>query len=145
MKKSILISAFASMALFVLPSCEKENDEEPIIEQTINVQLKQNESYTFTLPKNEKDHPYTFDLQASHYSVSKITHDASMNRTYSYTPELNYSGTDVVIVGTNENAVQICGNGQSNNQQNNCKEDDDADQYKVTINFTIIDNSTGTK
>ncbi len=112
MKKLVLMLSVAGIATFALTSCNRDHTEEPAIEQTIKVQLATNEAYTFVLPKNKRDDVYEFTTQASHYSISTIGKNASGEQIYQYTPALNYSGTDQVIVSNDwekdEEHPQIC-------------------------------------
>ena len=92
----------AAFALLSLLSCEKEKQDDYTIEHTFDKTLKVNESATFTLPANTSDDAFQITTEASHASVSMLGEDLDGNSIYSYTPEKDYTGTDLVIVSTIE-------------------------------------------
>ena len=57
MKKLILMLTMTSAAIVGMQSCKKEQQDiqKAAITQTVNAQLKANESYTFILTKNTRD------------------------------------------------------------------------------------------
>jgi hypothetical protein len=143
MKKLVLILSVAGMVTFALTSCNRDHDQEAAIEQTLQVELAQNQSYTYSLPENLRKDAYEFTTQASHYSVSTLGKNSAGNQIYQYTPALDYVGTDQVVVSNdhekNENHAPGC-NQQGNPGSGQCMGGGAAgpeDHYMVTINFTI--------
>jgi hypothetical protein len=146
MKKMALVLAAASFAMVVMQSCKKkEEDHKAPIQQTVMAQLKANEAYTFTLPKNKRNDGYVILTAAAHSSVSEVGTDASGNRIYKYTPVLNYSGTDQVVVA-NPKEERPHAEGHRHHlfphphHHGDC-DGGEEDHYIVTINFTV-DNSS---
>ena len=149
--------AIASIAIFGVSSCKKERVEVEPITQTIEVTLKMNESYTFTLPKNTYDDAFGIATQAAHYAVSALGNDVAGNEVYRYQPAKDYKGTDTVVLSNPEEAH---GNGAphpTNGQHNGgvCAgnggthahgaHDEAETNYVITIHFKIVgDNTTKT-
>ncbi len=123
---SILIFGFL---LGGLQSCQKEDDE-PLKSQVINIDLKMNESFVFTLPESDDDESFNIQQQATHFAKSSINKSSSSSQEYSYTPSLDYSGTDNVVL-TNE--IESSSN-QSGHHR--CGNDED-EVVTITINFNI--------
>lgn len=151
MKKNLSIICLITSTLFI-SSCMREDlpqKDEPIIERTtINVELKKNQSYTYSVPQNLSDDPYQITEQAKHASKSEL----STTLIYTYTPALNYVGTDQVIIANVEeqhNGNQHgCGNGGGNNSNHNhgCsggKNQDQETERIITINFIIKETAVG--
>jgi hypothetical protein len=154
MKKAAVLFALA-IAVIGIPSCKKEEERKPPINETIDVQLKVNEAYTFTLPKNKRDDAYDITEQTTHYTISSVGKDAQGNRIYEYTPSLNYTGTDHVVVSNTEEDAEHHGDHPGNchakpgpcehhEHHGNC-DGGEEDHYIVTINFTIQNNSVTLK
>ena len=153
MKKMTLLLATASFAVIGMQSCKKEeNDHKSPISETINVQLKANEAYTFTLPKNKRDDEYEITTHPSHSIISEVGRDASGSRIYQYTPSLNYVGTDQVVVANPQEGEQDHdGNGPKpkhhhllpppHGHHGGC-DGGEEDHYIVTINFIVANDST---
>jgi hypothetical protein len=144
MKKTILMLAMTGALVVNMTSCKKGKMHRAPVTETINVQLKLNEAYTFTLPKNLRDDEYEFKEQASHASISALGKNANGDRVYSYTPALNYSGLDRVIVSNNEEAEEHEMHGQCGNHnpppppKGNCDgKGGEEDHYIITINFDV--------
>jgi hypothetical protein len=144
MKKVVLLLALASLSVVGMQSCKKEENEKPAIQQTINVELKANESYSFVLPKNKRDDAYEFTTKASHSSISELGVDANGNRVYKYTPAQDYFGTDKVVVSNDqereEHHKEPKGTrppfGGKPHGHGDCKGGEE-DHYIVTINFIV--------
>jgi hypothetical protein len=141
MKKLGLILSVAGMVTFALTSCNRDHNEEPAIEQTLKVQLAQNEAYTFVLPENLRKDAYEFTTQALHYSISTLSKNSSGEQIYQYTPALDYVGTDQVVVTNdhekNEDHSQGC-NQQGNPGFGQCMGGGNPEEhYMVTIDFTV--------
>jgi hypothetical protein len=154
MKKITLLLAAASLVVIGTQSCKKEENHKPPISQTLSIELKANESYSFTLPKNKRDDSYEITTQSNHYSISEVGEDASGNRIYKYTPSLNYVGTDqVVVANPKEDGQEHQGNCNGKpehhllpppHKHQEVADGGEEDHYIITINF-IIDNSSTNK
>ena len=155
MKKLIIVLVVAVLGIAGLQSCKKEHNHQPPTVTNLNVTLKQNETYTFTLPANTTPKPYRITSQAGHYTVSLASKDASGNETYQYTPALNYTGTDKVTV--EDTKAEGCNGGNPPPPQNggscsgghhgHCGDDGDEDDVKaniVNINFIISGSNSAT-
>ena len=137
-KKLILLLSVASLVMVGTQSCKKkEGPPKPAIKQTVNTQLKANEAYTFTLPRNTRNDEYEITANASHASISKIGVDASGNYIYQYTPALNYAGTDQVVLA-NDEELREPQNHPKPHPHGGCNNGGQEDHYIVTINFTIV-------
>lgn len=154
MKKLFFLLTISGTAIVGMQSCNKNDMQEvekAAITQTVDAQLKANESYTFTLTKNLRNDEYRFVTQASHASVSSLGVDASGNRIYKYTPALNYVGTDQVVVSNdwekdgahphNDTCTGPPPQGNPPPHNGNCDKGEE-DHYIVTINFTVTDAQT---
>ncbi len=163
MQKSIILLALAILVSFGFQSCRKTAP--PVVEPTttnINAQLKENQTYQFTLPANTtivngKQQSYNITAPASHSSISLITTDASGNMVYQYTPGLNYIGSDFVTIsnvpqqmcaggGCNIgggccNGGACCHNGCCHGGGGCCGKASAVQQNIVNINFTITGNT----
>ena len=143
MKKSILIATISLVTLVSFYSCKKEKQEETILEQSLEKTIKVNESATFALPLNESDDAYKITTEAAHAYVSKLSDDLSGNAVYTYTPEKDFVGTDLIVVSTvEENHHGNKGNKGHHNggsKGGHCHGDDKGEQQlKVTIRINII-------
>ena len=118
MKKSIILCAIAIATIAAFQSCRKQEPPKPPIITNLNITLKQNEAYTFTLPANTTKSPYKFVTQASHYTISTVSKDASNNDIYQYTPSSNYTGTDNVTIADTKDGD--CHNGNNPPPQGGC-------------------------
>lgn len=151
MKKMTLLLATASFAVIGMQSCKKEeNNHKPPISETINVQLKANEAYTFTLPKNKRNDEYEITTQPSHSAISEVGVDASGNRIYQYTPSLNYVGTDEVVVANPKEDEDHNNGGKPehhhllpppHHEHHGDCDGGEEDHYIVTINFLVANSS----
>lgn len=139
MKKTIVLLATASALLTGMVSCKKKEmpSPKPAITQTVNVSLKTNEDYTFSLPKNLRDDEYEITTQASHYSISEVGKNSSGKHIYKYTPSTDYAGTDVVIVSNDEERDHCCPQHQNGPKPPRPPKGPEEDHYTITINFTI--------
>lgn len=102
MKKAIMISALMLTCLTVFESCKKSEDTATAApnQTTLSVELKANQSYTYTLPATKGKQSYRITQNSLHSSATTITADASGNMQLVYTPELNYTGSDAVALTT---------------------------------------------
>ena len=154
MKKMTLLFAAASVAMIGMQSCKKEQNHKPPINESFDIQLKANEVYTFSLPKNKRDDAYEITTQSAHFSISEVGKDVSGNRIYQYTPSLNYTGTDMVVVANVEenpaNQPPTGGGGKPKPHlfppahSGNCNGGEE-DHYIITIHFTINSSNTTNK
>jgi hypothetical protein len=101
MKKAIVITALMLTCLTVFESCKKSEDT-PIAatESTVAVELKANQSYTYTLPAVMGKQAYRITQTSSQNATTSITADASGNMQLVYTPALNFVGSDAVALTT---------------------------------------------
>jgi hypothetical protein len=145
MKKMALVLAAASFSMVVMQSCKKkEEDHKPPIQQTVAAQLRANEAYTLTLPKNKRNDEYVVVTQPAHSSVSEVGVDVSGNRIYKYTPALDYTGSDQVVVANPREEGPHQGKPKHHlfphpHHHGDC-DGGEEDHYIITINFTV-DNS----
>jgi len=132
-----------------MASCKKEPMPKEAITQTINVGLKSNENYTFTLPKNQEDDPYEITSQAKHFGISEVGVNTSGERVFNYTPSKDYIGSDQVIISNDREKTcqqmhpggpQPLGPPPCGHQKGNCKGGEE-DHYIITINFVMQSNS----
>lgn len=149
MKKTIVTLVTASAMFVGMTSCKKERMPKEAIKETINVSLKTDESYTFTLPKNLRDDPYEITSQAKHSSISEVGVDASGQRVYSYKPTTGYVGSDQVIVSNDQERQEHKNNSAGppppgGPKKGKCHKGkgEEEDHYIITINFVV--NGTAT-
>lgn len=142
MKKWNSMLAIASFLVVGMTACEKGEEMEEAITQNVQVTLRMNEDYTFTLPENLRDDKYEITSPATHASVSVVGVDAQGNQIYQYTPEENYVGTDMVILSNDQEREEQVEHPshppkghRPKNKPGNCG--DKEDHYIVTIQFTI--------
>lgn len=82
---------------FMLNSCSKSEEIQNVaLAQTIN----QNQSYTFELPVT--DDPYKVTTEAKNASISLIGIGTNGNPVYNYTPNLDFVGTDQIVLTTED-------------------------------------------
>jgi hypothetical protein len=137
MKKLMLALSTVGVIAFTLTSCGKK--KEAPVEKTFQVELAQNQSYTFALPENLRKDVYEFSTQASHYSISTLGKNATGEQIYQYTPALDYMGADQVIVRNDQELEEDhqCGFQDGPHQGGGCFGGQEEDHYVVTINFKI--------
>jgi hypothetical protein len=150
MKKTILVASLTVIAMLGITSCKKEKMEKDAIAQTYTIALKANEVYTFTLPTNTRNDAYQFTTNATHASVSQIGKDADGNSIYTYTPALDYVGTDEVVLSNDQERAEH-GNHPSKpkpalgvHPQGDCNGGGEEDHYIVTIHF-VVDAATANR
>jgi hypothetical protein len=133
----------AGFALLVI-SCQKGNDCKPHDSketQTINATLDKNTTYTFTIPANTKSNAYEISTQAVHASTSKLTTDAS-NTVYTFTPVIDYVGTDKVIISAaeqNHSGNNSCGSNHPPKDNGACGQQQNKTSIQYIINLTVND------
>ena len=89
------------LVLFAFQSCTKMQNQNITVTQTVSAKISANETYTYTLPTNVSSYDFQISVSGNHSSVSAIQKDANGNLTYIYTPALNYTGADQVVLSTN--------------------------------------------
>ena len=135
MKKFSAFSMVALTLLFTATSCKKE----PVsVTKTINVELKSNDTYSYTIPHaGDADDMMQIVQQAVNYSVSKITADASGNTLFEYVPAKDFSGTDEVrISNVEEHHDSYHGGGNHGNCNGGKHGHDDSYTYIFRINIS---------
>lgn len=115
MKKITGILTIAAFALMLTSSCKK--DESGVtITKVINVELKVNESYSYEVPRaGDADDVMQMQKQASNFLTCKITPQANGNVVLDYTPALNYTGTDEIMISNQEGSHGNGGHGGHGN------------------------------
>ena len=151
MKKTSLLLAIASIALTILPSCKKPEQEKLPITETVNTTVVVNETYSYTLPSSDDPEPYTIVKQSEHSSTSVIGKNAAGNFIYNYTPTANFNGSDVVVISNEKVGHGPCNHPDCNHQEHhhnnksshhgNCQHNG-KQKHIITINFTIADKAT---
>jgi hypothetical protein len=137
MKKTALI-LLSSIVLLVSASCKKtEVDVQPVT-TTVSALLKTSETYTYTLPQNVSDDAFQITAPAGHSSMSQLTTNATGNLVYQYTPAVDFTGTDNVVISTVEEEHN---DKSGKNMHNGCG--DNQNQSKnggqiIKISLTVI-------
>lgn len=149
MKKAIVMLVTASAMFVGMTSCKKERMPKEAIKETINVSLKMDENYTFTLPKNLRDDPFEITSHAKHSSISEVGVNASGERVYNYKPVSGYVGNDQVIVSNDQEREEHKNHSvgpppPSGPKKGGCHKGkgEEEDHYIITINFVV--NGTAT-
>jgi len=135
MKKFNFLALASLIVLTLSYSCRKEH-EGVTITKVINVSINANENYTYDIPHaGDADDVMQISKQAAHFLTSKLTTASGGNALFEYTPQLNYSGTDEVVVNNVEGGHSQGGHG---NCQGSGRHHDDTIVYdfKITINGT---------
>ncbi|MGZ3862592.1 MAG: hypothetical protein ACXVPN_02235 [Bacteroidia bacterium] len=146
MKKMILLMA-GIVALSATACRKKEMPPKPPVQQTVDVALKTNQAYTFTLPKNKRNDAYEITANPQHAMISKLGADASGNFVYEYTPVSNFSGTDQVIVANDQELREHAGHPKPrphlfpHHPRGDCANGEEEDHYVITFNFTVEPNA----
>ena len=134
MKKISALSFSAFALFFAVSSCKKEPVD---VTKIINVELKLNEKYSYTIPHaGDADDVMEITQQAMHSFVTKITPDAAGNALFEYVPSQNFSGTDEVQVASVEEHHDHHGNGQRGNCNGRHHGHDDSYTYIFKFNIT---------
>jgi len=102
MKKAIVISALMLTCLTVFESCKKSEDitASTTVQTALAVELKTNQTYTYTLPVTSGKQAYRLSQTSAHNGSTTITADANGNMQLVYTPALNYVGSDAIALTT---------------------------------------------
>ncbi|HYV95054.1 MAG TPA: hypothetical protein VE978_24985 [Chitinophagales bacterium] len=132
-------------SLLLASSCQK--DQVQNITKSITVNLKVNQTYTYTFPSTGDNRTPLITLQAQHFESSNITTDANGIRSFTYIPLTNFTGADAVHVTANDvddpnNNQSGCGNTQGG--QNGCFGNNGCDHHHHSIqtNVTYVFNIT---
>ena len=143
MRKVFSFLALAATSLLLTQSCNKMSmrDKPVTTTQTVNASISENAGYSYTLPAASTGSVSQITTSALHSSASAITTDANGNNVYNYTPAVNYSGTDVVVI-TTKTEEQHGGchggpGGMGNHVGNGSNHDDDDNTTITTINLTV--------
>jgi len=101
MKRIFLTLMILITLLTFFPGCSKEDIviHTPVTytnTNTNNVTLTKNGTYHFELGYFGDEEGASISMQAIHFSVSKLDRDSTGKIGYTYTPALNYTGTDEV-------------------------------------------------
>ena len=97
MKKNCILGIFFGLTTLT-QSCKKSSTSEPII-QTINADIKVNQSYQLDLGGFSVEEDAGISKQATHFLVSSVSKYSSgnfANIIYKYTPAANFVGKDEV-------------------------------------------------
>lgn len=153
MKKTLFFSLI-TLSVLNFTSCDKfrmEDKAEMITtEESIHATINSNESFRFVLPSNTNDASISSPQSKS---ANAIIDNTNGDKNFIYTPNQNFSGTDVVILTTTDNnAVKVdCGNrNKKNERRENCakpentkcdkKQNENKHQHKITFNITVRSN-----
>jgi hypothetical protein len=140
MKNNLFITAIIACFFFVT-ACKKEH-QTIVNSKVINVDLKQNESYSYSIPPSgDDDDAMEISQQAQHAITSKITTDGARNTLIQYTPALNFTGSDEIHINTIEGEHKDGNNGE--HHDGNCKshENETETNYIFKINIASISTS----
>ena len=105
MKKISLVLALAVVSF--TQSCRKcdrelKHPQPHVTNQTVNATIAENSSYTYTLPVLARPGISYITAAPAHAGSSTIAADANGNIAYQYTPAKNFTGTDVIIITTQD-------------------------------------------
>jgi hypothetical protein len=159
MKNSIKLVALAAMVSFGAVSCTKlhhreKNHEDEIKNITLEVALKQGETYSLDLAQyGDADDVATITKEALNVAGSKLA--ASTNPfagAYSYTADASYA-SDQVVLQVNEGTSSDCHNGNSGIAAGGCQngggnhhegnKEHHVEQTNITINFVVANTTSG--
>lgn len=101
MKKAIVISALMLTCLTVFEACKKSEETIAVpVEATLAVELKANQSYTYTLPALTGTQTFHIVKSSAHNATTNIVVDATGNMQLVYTPAIDYTGSDEIALST---------------------------------------------
>lgn len=147
MKKTLLLLLVTGSAIVGTSSCNKDETTDLTstpVTQTVNVKLKAGETYSYSLPQNKNNDPYSIITEAQHASLSQLTIDGTGERVYKYTPSTGFLGSDQVVVSndalSNASSSSQC-SGPPRPPHGNCSGSSE-DHYVVTINITVEDTTS---
>ena len=90
------------MALYANQSCKKEDNDDIILSETIEVTIGQKESFSYTLPNSNNNKLFTVRDQSNNFAVTSINTDNTAS-TFVYTRSENFTGTDLVVLSHENN------------------------------------------
>lgn len=122
MKKIILYLPVLLLMVLLMSSCKKDATKIKHTASTKSVTIAKNNPYVLDLGTYGTEEGVEINKQASHYIISEITR-SNRNVVYTYQPELNFTGTDQVILESKKGNI---GDGRTYN-----------DIEDITINITI--------
>lgn len=137
------------MALYANQSCKKEDNDDIILSETIEVTIGQKESFSYTLPNSNNNKLFTVRDQSNNFAVTSINTDNTAS-TFVYTPSENFTGTDLVVLSNENNQrtnngkgcqhhhERSSGNEHKNNKSKDHQDDDDA-KHTITFKITVSD------
>ncbi len=135
MKKISGLMLTTAIVMFFTSACRKDENGVTIT-KVINIEINANNSYTFDVPHaGDADDLMQITKQASHFLKSQITPSSNGNVAFAYTPELNYVGTDEVLISNGEGAHGNGGKGGHGNCGGSGKHHDDTTIYDFKINI----------
>ncbi|MCX6290142.1 MAG: hypothetical protein NT126_00065 [Bacteroidetes bacterium] len=142
MKKIIYSTLTLSVLLLFASSCRKENNG-VIITKVIPVQLNVNQSYSYEVPRaGDDDDDMQITKQATHFLMSQVSASTGTNVLFEYTPALNFTGTDEVILN---NAEGSHGHGGHGNGHGNCGGSKPHHDDTIIYDFQITVTGTTTR
>ncbi len=135
MKKSFKVFMMLSVVAIFLASCNKKT--ETLLTPSYTYHIKANETYTFTLPTNTDDE-FVITTNPTHALVNVLGLDSAGNKIYTYTPILDYTGTDHVVLSTVEETHTGKKPHGPNRPKGTCHAEEN--DYIITIDFVIDPN-----
>jgi len=146
--------------LTVFQSCKKLDENNTIatpVQTTMSVELKANQTYTYTLPLSNSKQIYRVVKSSLHNASTAITVDASGNMQLVYTPALDFAGTDAIALTTTPadscKANHPPHHGEHKSDQHpairlpfphkhKCEKQDKPLEHNILINFNISSDET---
>jgi hypothetical protein len=135
MKKITFLLFAAAVSLLFTSACRKEKNGITIT-KVINVVINANETYSTEIPHSgDADDAMQITVPAAHALVSKLTSASGGNSLFEYTPVVNYTGSDEVIVSNQEERHGNGGHGNCGGG-NHHHDDNVIYDFKITIQGT---------
>jgi|JI9StandDraft_1071089.scaffolds.fasta_scaffold09410_3 hypothetical protein len=119
--KQLVLSISTAALLMVGTACQKNTTAAPAdVNETIEVALSKNQSYTYTLPESATGDAFAVASQNANGSTS-LVETTSSQASFKYSPAPDFVGTDVVVVSTNNSSTPppSCGT-QAHHPQGGC-------------------------
>jgi len=146
--KFVLKPLFAALVLLSVISCQKKDNDDVTLNQTVNGTINQGETFRYNLPQ-PKSGSFAVESAGATNSSSSVESNAT-SRTFIYNPSANYTGNDVVVV-SNQATQQNTGNSGCSNEHHNCGHrghhhcsnnggchKGDGGLYRITFNITVL-------
>ncbi len=144
MKKSVFFVML--LGIFFLQSCQRDGlvKEVNLVTKTESVTLKLGESYSYVLPTDIGDDPFSIVTQSVNHLRSELTTNANGESVYVYVPQNGFVGTDVVVI-SNEHIMLECGMEPKGGQHHfshgprphHGDKMEDHTHYNITITFEV--------